>query len=218
VKAFVKTKYINGNRLYKTGDIGRWRHDGNIEYLGRKDDQVKVQGYRIELSEIIYHLNTHEAIEQSVVISKAIENEKYLIAYYTAENEIRPSEIYNFLSERLPFYMIPSFFVFLNSFPLNANRKLDKSALPDPQIKNDYTLRKPETEIEEEIAKIWAEILKKEVKEIGTETDFFEIGGRSLFIIELTHTINARFKKQVSAKQIFLKPTIKQQALLLTSN
>lgn len=214
-KAFVHAKVIDGGRIYKTGDIGRWKDDGNLEYLGRKDDQVKVRGFRIELSEIIYHLNTHAQVEESMVIAKQKDNEKYLVAYYIAKEEIGVTSIMDFLSDRLPAYMIPSFFVRLDAFPLNSNGKIDKKLLPDPEIKKDDSYRAPVTETEKKMVNIWSEILKQEQSVIGTETNFFELGGHSLLIMELVNKINKEFDVALTSREVFMKPTIKQQITLI---
>lgn len=217
-KAFIKTNYFNESILYKSGDIGKWNHDGTIAYLGRKDDQVQLNGFRIELLEIAYHLNTHTFIEQAVVLVKTINREKYLVAYCIGEAKTNIAEIKSYLAERLPFYMIPTYFVLLKAFPINANGKIDRKALLKLEIKPQNSFKKPTTQTEKQIADIWAEILDMETGSLGLGTNFFDIGGRSLLIIELTRQINTHFNSQLTAREIFLKPTIQQQAALITTS
>lgn len=214
-RRFKHTELLNGGRIYESGDIGRWNADGNLEYLGRKDDQVKIQGFRIELEEIVFHLNSYKYIEQSVVVAKPIKGEKHLVAYYVSPNTISDTEISEFLAEKLPGYMIPSFYVSIDKIPLNSNGKIDRNVLPDPQIKSTDHLLKPESDIEHALLTIWSEILSIDKGSIGTDANFFEIGGQSVWLIELAKQINKKFNKEITTREIFLKPTIKQQALLI---
>ena len=126
--------FIEGERLYKTGDLGRWLPNGNIEFLGRNDDQVKIRGYRIELGEVESAILELEGIVQCVVLAKeGKDNNKDLVAYYTSEDSLDIDTIRQNLSKRLPSYMVPYYFIELEELPLTPNGKIDKKALPDPQ-------------------------------------------------------------------------------------
>jgi amino acid adenylation domain-containing protein len=130
---FITNPYNPSERLYKTGDLGRWREDGTLEYLGRMDDQVKIRGYRIELGEIEQALSSHKSSGQAVVIARAINNttDKELIAYTTGE--ATAEELKSYLKEKLPSYMVPNYYVKLESIPLTSNGKVDRKVLPDPE-------------------------------------------------------------------------------------
>ncbi|WP_342563154.1 non-ribosomal peptide synthetase [Paenibacillus sp. FSL R7-0345] len=168
-------------RIYKTGDLARWLPNGNIEYLGRLDYQVKIRGYRIELEEIETRLLENPSIRESIVL--AVENEqgdKELCAYYVADNPISPAEIIAYLSQSLPYYMIPSFCRQIELMPVSANGKMDRSKLTN--IFNDSKAVKcispPESAMEQKIAAVWSNVLK--IENIDIHADFFQTGGNSL--------------------------------------
>ncbi|HJT57684.1 MAG TPA: amino acid adenylation domain-containing protein, partial [Ktedonobacteraceae bacterium] len=178
--SFIGTRFIasqHGARLYKTGDLARYRPDGTLEFLGRVDHQVKLRGYRIELGEIESLLGQHEAVRDAVVVAREdVEGDKRLVAYVVLHTDqaISPEELLHFLKEKLPDYMIPSACVLMESLPLTANGKLDRRALPVPDESRpvlgvEYIA--PRTPIEEQLAAIWSEILGLE--HIGIEDDFF---------------------------------------------
>jgi amino acid adenylation domain-containing protein len=215
---FVDNPFVPGEFLYRTGDMAKWLPDGSIEYYGRIDGQVKVRGFRIELGEIDNQLSHHEAIKEVVVIAKEKDNEKYLIAYYTGEREIASMELREFLSRRLPEYMIPSRYVFMEHFPLTSNGKINKRSLPEPQliIGDDYVA--PASELEQNLVAIWSDILKIGKESVSTEKSFFELGGHSLRAMVLSNMVLKELNMVLPLKEIFERPTIKQQAEYIKIN
>ncbi|MBD1809019.1 amino acid adenylation domain-containing protein [Microcoleus sp. FACHB-SPT15] len=201
-----------GTRLYKTGDLARYRSDGNIEFLGRSDNQVKIRGFRIELAEIEAVLSQHPAVAEAVVIvQEDIPADKHLIAYIVPNKGQAPtsSELRQFSKEKLPNYMVPSIYMILESLPLTPNGKVDRRVLPavdtlslDP--KEDYVA--PRTTVEEELAEIWAKILGKQ--QVGVHDNFFELGGHSLLATQLTSRIRDRFKVELPVRILFEAPTV----------
>jgi acyl carrier protein len=208
-----------GARLYRTGDAARVLPDGNVEFLGRLDHQVKLRGFRIELGEVESVLNEHEAIRESVVIlSEDMAGDKRLIAYFVAESsvELANSELRHFLQEKLPVFMIPSVFVRLDTLPLTPNDKLDRRALPTPEEKSfkrekNYTM--PRTPVEKRLADIWADILRLE--EVGVEDNFFELGGHSLTATRVISQMRDHFHLEISLQQLFKFPTVAELAQLI---
>ncbi|MGH8772435.1 MAG: non-ribosomal peptide synthetase, partial [Burkholderiales bacterium] len=170
-------------RLYKTGDLVRYLPDGVIEFLGRLDHQVKIRGFRIELGEIETALGEHPQVRQNAVIARELENgDKRLIAYVIARGQPAPSakELRGFLKDKLPEHMLPASFVTLASLPLNRNGKLDRNALPDPdhaRPETDKAFAAPRTQVEAELARIWAKVLG--IARVGIRDNFFELGGDS---------------------------------------
>lgn len=178
-----------GGRLYRTGDLGRWRADGAIEYLGRNDHQVKIRGFRIELGEIEARLLGHEAVKETVVIAREdAPGDKRLIAYLVPCDPAQPpsaEELRAHLKLALPDYMVPSAFVTLERMPLSPNGKLDRRALPAPQLAA-YARRAyeaPQGELEELLADVWQALLQ--VEKVGRHDNFFELGGHSLMIVQM---------------------------------
>ncbi|HEY0066024.1 MAG TPA: amino acid adenylation domain-containing protein, partial [Flavisolibacter sp.] len=167
-------------RIYRTGDLGRYLPDGTMEFLGRKDTQVKVRGHRIELGEIELALNRLDAIREGVIIDRRNEKgEVYLAAFYTSETEVETSDIKAFLREKLPAYMVPSYFVKLDRLPLTPNGKVDRKALKTWEItvRNDQDHTAPQTALEEKLVNLWKEIFDAET--ISTSDNFFDLGGDS---------------------------------------
>jgi amino acid adenylation domain-containing protein len=178
--------------LYKTGDLGRWRADGTLEYLGRNDDQVKIRGFRIELGEIEAHLLRHAQVREAAVVAREdTPGEKRLVAYLTRIDRSDPSaqELRAHLSRSLPEHMLPSAFVTLDSLPLTPSGKLDRRALPAPQqeayLSREYEA--PQGEVEEILAGIWQQLLG--VERVGRHDNFFELGGHSLLIVRLVAAV-----------------------------
>ncbi|MFN5633139.1 MAG: condensation domain-containing protein, partial [Flavobacteriia bacterium] len=197
---FITNPYNPSERLYRTGDLGRWREDGNLEYLGRMDDQVKIRGYRIELGEIEQAISSHPHSSQAVVIARAINNtsDKELIAYTTGE--ATAEELKAYLKESLPSYMVPNYYVKLESIPLTSNGKVDRKALPDPEGTGmqQATYIAPKTETEKKLVKIWSEVLRSK-EEIGLESDFFALGGDSIKAIQIVARLrNAGYELKIS--------------------
>ena len=205
------------SRVYKTGDLGRWLPDGNIEYLGRIDQQVKVRGYRIELGEIETVLHQSDLVQQAVVLAKKDHSgSDQLVAYVIPGGEFDKQKILAYLKDKLPQYMIPSGWVPLESFPLTPNGKIDKKALPGPEgdePANEYI--PPRDEVEYRLAKIWQKVLS--VPQVGINDNFFEIGGHSLMAMRLISSVRKELGSEISIKELFAYPTIKGLALRLGS-
>ena len=202
-------------RLYKTGDLARYLPDGNIEFLGRKDYQVKIRGFRIELGEIESVLAQHPDIQETFAIAREdIPGDKRLVAYVVSQQEqLHSSDLRSFLQERLPNYMMPSAFVFLDTLPLTPNGKVDRCALPAPdasniQLDTDFVL--PSTPTEELLATIWADFLG--VERVGIHDNFFELGGHSLLALRLFAKIEKVFGRTFSIATLFEAPTVKDLA------
>ncbi len=211
-----------GARLYRTGDLVRYLPDGNFDFLGRRDQQVKLRGYRIELGEIESVLARHHAVRESVVaVREDVPGDKRLVAYIVAHDEQFNSalELRNYLNERLPDYMTPSAFVFLDSLPLTANGKIDRRALPSPdgaRYESETEYVAPRTPLEEVLAGIWAELLF--VDEIGVHDDFFVLGGHSLLATQLLARLLTMFKIELPLVAVFQYPTIAEFAEAVKSN
>ncbi|MBW4597355.1 MAG: amino acid adenylation domain-containing protein [Brasilonema angustatum HA4187-MV1] len=214
---FVKNHFRNdeGDLLYYTGDHGRYLPDGSLEILGRQDRQVKIRGIRIELGEIETVLGQHPSVHQTVVIA----HEERLVAYIITIQDSTPtiSEIRRFLSTKLPQYMLPSSFVFLNSLPLTPNGKIDHRALPTPSnINNLDTFVEPRNQLELQLVQIWSKILK--VDKVGVQDNFFDLGGHSLLAPYLMTQIKQLFGKDLPLASLFQNPTIEQLATILQIN
>ena len=204
-----------GARLYRTGDLARYLLDGTIEFLGRRDQQVKLRGFRVELGEIEAVLKTHPAIRESVVLARQDGSSTRLIAYLTTTGSERPpiSTLRDVAARKLPDYMIPAAFVFLNKLPLLPNGKLDRSALPrPPQDRPELAASfvAPQNPTQEIIARAWSETL--ELDQIGIHDNFFEVGGDSLLATRIAHKLQQVFQIRLPLKTFFEAPTIAQIA------
>jgi acyl-coenzyme A synthetase/AMP-(fatty) acid ligase len=170
----------SGARLYKTGDVARYRPDGVIEFLGRNDEQVKIRGYRIELGEIEFVLGSHPEIRDAVVVAhEDSPGERRLIAYLVKKQEPGPSiaDLRDYMNDKLPAYMIPSALVMLKGLPLTANGKVDRRALPAPDHARpelEQTYAPPNTAVEEILVSIWVEVLG--IEQVGIHDSFFALG------------------------------------------
>lgn len=220
---FIPDPFSNepGARLYKTGDLVRCLPDGNIEYLERIDDQVKIRGVRIELGEIEVNLSQHQQVKDVAVLApKDALGNKRLVAYIVATNyqnleqkrEVE-LELRNLLKENLPDCMMPSTFMFVEALPLTPSGKVDRRALPlpsndRPALDENYVA--PSTPIEEQLAEIWMQVL--EIKPIGINDNFFDLGGDSLRAIQLVHTLRETFQRDLPMVALFDAPTINQLA------
>jgi amino acid adenylation domain-containing protein/non-ribosomal peptide synthase protein (TIGR01720 family) len=208
-----------GARLYRTGDLARHLSDGQIEFVGRSDDQVKVRGFRVELSEIEAVLAQHEAVYQAVVVvGEDVPGEKRLVAYVVSRVGVAPttSELRTFLGARLPDYMLPSAFVMLEKLALTSSGKVDRKALPAPEslrptLKQTYA--PPRNPLEERLAHIWAELLK--LDRVGIHDDFFELGGDSLLATQVISRVFQRFKVELPVRRLFENPTITEFGALI---
>ncbi|MCW5314093.1 amino acid adenylation domain-containing protein [Nostoc sp. KVJ3] len=208
---FIPNPFIEGDTLYKTGDLVRRLPDGNLEFMGRIDTQVKIRGFRIELAEIEAFLNQHPDIKQAVVILREDEpGNKYLVAYLvTKDNQPTPSTVRNFLKKKLPDYMIPAAFVFLEALPLTPNGKINRRALPAPDTSQrtpEVDFIAPSTPTEQELATIWNEVLR--LKQIGIHDNFFELGGHSLLATQVISRLREAFVLDFPLRYLFENPTI----------
>ncbi|WP_103070892.1 non-ribosomal peptide synthetase [Aquimarina sediminis] len=201
-----KFVYLSEVLHYKTGDLGRWTSKGTIEYIGRTDDQVKIRGYRIEPTEIESSIETLPGIEQAVVTIHG-ENQK-LYAYLKGDQKTEMTELKCHLSEKLPDYMIPVSYTWLDIFPLNPNGKIDKDALPNPDFTPTDFYVAPKNKKQERLQRIWADILGIDQNQISIRSDFFSLGGHSLNAIKLKYEIKKSFKIELPLFEIFLTPTI----------
>ena len=207
---FVPDPLHAGERMYKTGDLGRWLPDGNMEYLGRMDDQVKIRGFRIELGEIESVLQDHPLVAQAVVVAKADESGiKRLIGYVVPEEGADRDELAEYLKERLPEYMVPVIFM-MEVFPLTANGKIDKKALPDVASSALREYAAPRDQREQQLAEIWERLL--EIPQAGIYDNFFERGGHSLLVIRLIAAIRKEMQTELLVKDVFIRPTIHELA------
>jgi amino acid adenylation domain-containing protein/non-ribosomal peptide synthase protein (TIGR01720 family) len=207
---------LNHERIYKTGDLARWLPDGNLEFLGRIDHQVKIRGFRIELGEIENTLIDSTEVKDAVVLARKTDNDdKQLVAYITIENVARVDEsetkrsqfilrLREYLSQSLPDYMLPSFFVLLESFPLTQNGKIDRKAFPEPQLSlsTETEFSPPSTDIERILAKCWAMVLSVDVDIIDVNSSFFDMGGNSISTMATVAKARAQ-NINYSAKDIF---------------
>ncbi|MCX6582111.1 MAG: amino acid adenylation domain-containing protein [Candidatus Aminicenantes bacterium] len=206
--------------FYKTGDLARWLNDGNIEFLGRIDQQVKIRGFRIELGEIENRLLKHRYIKEAVVIARNFKGDKIICAYIVPVNEgaaqdiTGGAELREFLAQALPDYMIPLFFVRLEKIPLNSSGKVNRSALPEPEIQaGHYTA--PGSLLEEELVEIWAGALGIEKNCISVDVNLFELGATSLKIIDVAHKVRELYKKDIRVVTLFRYNTIRSLAQYL---
>lgn len=204
-----------GGRLYRTGDVVRWRSDGQLEYLGRLDDQIKLRGFRIELGEIEARLLAQAGVREAAVTAQEGRHGLRLDAYVVPHNgtQLSASLLKTALAAALPDYMIPSQFVFLDGLPLNPNGKLDRKALPvlEHFAQPDYD--PPVNVLEQTIAKIWAETL--EVPQVGLHNNFFDLGGHSLLLIKIKQKLEAHFSTQIAMVDLFKYTTVASLAKFL---
>ena len=204
-------------RLYNTGDQARYLPDGNIEFLGRTDTQVKIRGFRVELGEIEATLAKYSGVGQAVVVARELSpGDARLVAYVLPTAPFAVSDLRMFLKDKLPAYMMPSSFVMVDEFPLNANGKIDRKALPATAGKSDDLAPQfvpPRTEAEEQLASIWSEVLH--VKPIGAHDNFFTLGGHSLLAIQVISRVRARFSVELPLRALFENPTIAELSLAM---
>jgi acyl-CoA synthetase (AMP-forming)/AMP-acid ligase II len=210
-------------RMYKTGDIGRWLADGSIEFVGRNDFQVKIRGFRIELGEIEARLAGHEAVQDVVVVAREdATGDKRLVAYYTTlegedgkEQTVGPEQLRTYLATRLPEYMVPAAYARLSSLPLNANGKLDRKALPEPEgdVHSVRRYEAPSGHMETALAMIWADVLKLE--RVGRYDNFFELGGHSLMVMRVIARLRQSLGVETPVRDLFAQPVLADLARVL---
>ncbi|MFL9458798.1 amino acid adenylation domain-containing protein [Tolypothrix bouteillei VB521301_2] len=198
-------------RLYKTGDLARYLSDGNIEYLSRIDNQVKIRGFRIELGEIEAVLGQNDDVQSSCVIAREdTPGDKYLVAYIVPQKHgtLTLSALRSFLTAKLPEYMVPNAFVFIEALPLTPNGKVDRRALPTPDRYNGLSEKyvAPRTPMEEMLAQIWAQVLK--VEAVGRHDNFFSLGGHSLLATQLVSRIRRILQVELPLRSLFATPTV----------
>ncbi|MDQ1353301.1 MAG: hypothetical protein QG657_3607, partial [Acidobacteriota bacterium] len=203
--------------FYRTGDLARWLPNGAIEFLGRIDHQVKIRGYRIELGEIENHLSKYKRIKEAVVVVKEAESgDKNLAAYIVSDVEIPTATLRDYLTNLLPGYMIPAYFVRVEKMPLTSSGKIDRGALPEPILITGKEYKAPRNEIEKKLVELWSEILARNLlhtsqlqTSIGIDDNFFQLGGHSLKVTSLASRIYKVFGVKVPLGEIFKKPTIR---------
>ncbi|MGW0246372.1 non-ribosomal peptide synthase/polyketide synthase [Nocardia goodfellowii] len=203
-----------GGRLYRTGDVVRWNTQGQLEFAGRVDDQVKIRGFRVEPGEVEAVLAQHPSVRQAVVIAAEIgTGGKRLLGYVVADRNsagLDVAQVRAFAAERLPDYMVPAAVTVLESVPLTANGKLDRAALPEPELVSSVRYRAPGSSREQALAELFAEIL--EIGRVGVDDSFFELGGHSLLATRLVSRIRAVLGVEVPIRTVFDAPTVAQLA------
>ncbi|MCC2442988.1 non-ribosomal peptide synthetase [Bacillus cereus] len=210
---FVKNPYLRGETIFNTGDLARWLPSGEIEVLGRKDFQIKIRGFRVEIGEIEKNLLTHSDIYEAVVNPINEGEQTLLCAYLIAHSDLTVKEIRQHLLLKLPDYMAPSHFVFLSEMPLTPNGKINRKELPSPDNSRsnlgvDYV--SPATEMEIKISSIWQDVLKKD--DLGVHDNFFDLGGNSVLLIQMNYRLNQSFNSQLTLTDCFAYPTISMLA------
>ncbi|HWQ93090.1 MAG TPA: amino acid adenylation domain-containing protein, partial [Clostridia bacterium] len=216
---FVPNPFIAGERLYKTGDLVRWRADGVLEYLGRIDHQVKIRGFRIEPGEIQFVLRNHSALSDAVVVPWTAQGDTRLIAYLELKEgvQVEAEAIRNWLSNYLPGYMVPAEFIFLDALPLTPNGKIDRKRLPPPEAVREESGRPcvpPRNAIEERLVEIWKEVLG--LQRVSVQDKFFDLGGHSLLAVRMIARIRDVFKVELPLYGVFEAATIENLALGLS--
>ncbi len=214
---FLPDPFRPGARMYKSGDVVRYLADGNIECLGRNDNQVKLRGYRIELGEIETALNEHPAVREAVVVPHKQNDDQRLVAYLVPRNgSLHHSDVREFLQTRLPDYMVPSLFMTVPSFPLSPAGKVDRRALPAPddfKREADQSFVAPSDELELKLTRIWEQVLR--VSPIGVNENFFDLGGHSLLAVKLFAEVEKNFGRNLPLATLFQAPTVRQLARVL---
>jgi amino acid adenylation domain-containing protein len=213
---FVANPFVPGERMYRTGDMGRWLPDGNIVFMGRRDDQIKIRGYRIEMGEIEAALLNYPNVESVVVTARhSMDGDKELIAYLVSSEPITDvMAVAHFMATQLPAYMVPSYYVQLPELPLNNNGKVDKKKLPPPEgadMVSEAEYMEPRNETERKLVLIWQEILGRE--KIGIKDNFFTIGGHSLKATRMVSFIRRDFEVTLNLAALFSNPTIEHIAI-----
>jgi len=208
-----------GARLYKTGDVARFLPDGNVEFVGRADQQIKIRGYRIELGEIEVALLGHPSVGEAAVVARAVAGgDTRLIAYLVAAQgkEYDIDALRSYLRTRLPEYMIPSIFMRLDELPLTQSGKVDRRRLPEPDRSRPDQERgyeAPRNSVEESVAAIWSELL--DVEQVGVNDNFFELGGHSLLATQVLSRVREKLGVSIAVRRVFETPTVAAMAQLV---
>ncbi|RKD31342.1 non-ribosomal peptide synthetase [Lacrimispora algidixylanolytica] len=212
---FVDNPFDVGSKMYMTGDLAEWRSDGNIEFVGRIDDQIKIRGVRLEPGEIESRLLQHDDVQEAVVLArKGKDGEHYLCAYVVSEKVLCDLDLKTYLKEILPEYLVPSFFIQVEKMPLTGNGKVNKRMLPEPN--SEVSIRNYEAPInktEKDLAKIWCDVL--DVDRVGRNDDFFELGGHSLKATILLSKIHHILNVEITIKSIFNNSTLHKMSKVI---
>ncbi|MGG6268954.1 non-ribosomal peptide synthetase [Leptolyngbya sp. AN03gr2] len=209
-KQFVQVENL---RLYRTGDRAIYRTDGNLEFLGRIDNQIKIRGFRIELGEVEAVLTQHLQVQDAIVTVREIEGNRQLVAYIVSQNAegLNERELRSFLKTKLPIYMLPAIFIAIDSVPLTVNGKVNQRALPVPRFNATQEYFSPATtSLETSLVALWSQLLGRE--QIGTQDNFFELGGHSLLVTQLVSRIRDRYQVELPMRTVFEAPTIAELA------
>ncbi|MCC2645093.1 MAG: hypothetical protein K0R94_871, partial [Burkholderiales bacterium] len=224
-KSFVVKPEISQSYLYKTGDLGRWNADNDLEYLGRIDNQVKIRGFRIELGEIENALLNYPGVKQVAVLAKSRlvssnneQNDKYLIVYYVADKTLNEDKMISYLQDLLPDYAVPEVLVYLSKLPLTINGKLDIRNLPDMSLKLGDSHIPARNALEQQLIDLWAELLGIETLKISISDNFFKLGGDSIVAIQFVSRIRKSCGFSISVKDIFKYPTIMRLSSYILSD
>jgi bacitracin synthase 1 len=214
MEKFIQNPWQSHEKIYRTGDLGRRLYDGNIEFIGRNDNQVKIRGIRIEPAEIEYHMLNFPGIKEAVVAeNKDQSGDTRLYGYIIPEKTIEIERLKGYLNMKLPAYMIPSQILVLEEIPLTPNGKIDYRALPQPEPDTDLQYQAPRNSIEKKLSHIWSEVLKISCERIGAHSNFFEIGGHSLRATQLQSKIYREFHLKIPLPMIFQNQTLEKQAI-----
>jgi amino acid adenylation domain-containing protein len=215
---FLPDPFRPDGQMYKTGDAGRWLENGVLEFIGRKDNQIKLRGFRIEVGEIEHCLSGHPKIKESIVLVHGTsEGDKRLIAFYIKEEDVTTAEIRNFLRESLPEHMIPAQFISVKSFPLTANGKVDRNELAKNvslESIEPVKFEKPANAIEEKLLEIWEEVLAR--KPISVSDSFFLLGGHSLLATRLMSKIKTAFNRDLAVSLLFKAPSVRELGAIIS--
>lgn len=214
---FITNPFQDSGRMYRTGDLARWREDGTVEFLGRVDNQVKINGYRVEPAEIEAAIRGHRGVQDVCVVAHADGNgSKRLVAYYvgSADTELSARTLREDLAARLPQFMVPALFVGMNALPLSPNGKVDRAALPAPVPEAPGPSESPRTQLESSIVELWKRILR--VKNVGMDDNFFDLGGDSLLLLAVHSNLETMLHMEISVTDLFEFTTVRTLATHLS--
>jgi amino acid adenylation domain-containing protein len=219
---YVSNPYRKGSRMYRSGDIGKFLPTGELEFLGRRDNQVEIRGHRIELREIEDRIKEYPGVKDVVVVpGKFKDGDRFIAAYILTKIELNDyvDALRNHLTQLLPRYMVPAFFINMEKLPLTSNGKINKKALPDPESSFDRrrNVVPPANEPESQLIQIWKEVLGDNIP-FGVEDDFFEVGGHSLKAVRVTNLIHRNMNKEIRLGEFFENPTIRELAQYIFDN
>jgi amino acid adenylation domain-containing protein len=216
MQKFVSNPYAKGERLYRSGDIGRYRWDGSVEFVGRRDSQVKLRGHRIELGEIEVIAGGYVGLSQPLAMIGGEGSDRYIVLYYRSEESLEEGKLRKYLKERLPGYMQPAYIVWMKEYPLTINGKVDYRSLPDAvNLGRGERAEKEEklSEVEAMVLGVWERVLGR--SGIGVQDSFFELGGDSIKAIKVASGIFKEWNKRISLADIFMNPTVSGLSALL---